>query len=98
MIHPLAGQGLNLGLQDARSLGALLAGREPVRSPGDMRLLRRYERERSEAILAMRATVHGLHSLFDAESRPMRLLRNQGLNLTNRMTVLKNSLLRHALR
>lgn len=98
VIHPLAGQGLNLGLQDARSLGALLAGREPVRSPGDMRLLRRYERERSEAILAMRATVHGLHSLFDAESRPMRLLRNQGLNLTNRMTVLKNSLLRHALR
>ncbi len=97
VIHPLAGQGLNLGLQDARSLGALIAGREPVRGPGDPRLLRRYERERSEAILAMRAAVHGLHCLFDAEGGALRRLRNAGLNLTDRLTVIKNSLLRHAL-
>lgn len=97
VIHPLAGQGLNLGLQDARSLGALLVEREPVRRLGDLRLLRRYERERSEAILAMRAAVHGLHSLFGAEGAAVRRLRNAGLNLTDRLTVLKNSLLRHAL-
>lgn len=96
-MHPLAGQGLNLGLQDARALGALLTEREPVRRPGDLRLLRRYERERSEDILAMRAAVHGLHSLFGAEGAAVRRLRNAGLNLTDRLTVLKNSLLRHAL-
>src|SRR5207237_9224522 len=47
-IHPLAGQGLNLGLQDARVLAETIAGREPGRDPGDYRLLRRYERRRAE--------------------------------------------------
>ncbi|MBS0335482.1 MAG: UbiH/UbiF family hydroxylase [Proteobacteria bacterium] len=98
VVHPLAGQGLNLGLQDAQSLGAILTGRPPVRGPGDYLLLRRYERERGEAILAMRAAVHGLHSLFGAAGPAARRLRNAGLNLTDRMPVLKNALLRHALR
>lgn len=97
VIHPLAGQGLNLGLQDARSLGHILANREPVRSLGDLRLLRRYERERREAILAMRAAVHGLQLLFDAGSPALRGARNLGLNLTDRLPVIKNFLLRHAL-
>lgn len=97
VIHPLAGQGLNLGLQDARSLGAFIAEREPVRRLGDIGLLRRYERERSEAILAMRTAVHGLHSLFDAKDGATRRLRNAGLNLTDHLTVLKHALLRHAL-
>src|SRR6185295_9339684 len=66
VIHPLAGQGANLGLQDARVLAGVLSAREPGRDPGDQRLLRRYERARAEAILAMRATVHGLFRLFDA--------------------------------
>lgn len=98
VIHPLAGQGLNLGLQDASCLAAIVAGREPVRGAGDFRLLRRYERERSEAILAMRATVHGLHSLFNAGGGAARWARNAGLNLTDRLAVIKNCLLRHALR
>lgn len=98
VIHPLAGQGLNLGLQDACALGAVLAGREPVRDCGDLNLLRRYERERAEAILAMRTAVHGLHSLFGAGSETVRRMRNLGLNLTDRLPVLKNDLLRHALR
>jgi 2-polyprenyl-6-methoxyphenol hydroxylase-like FAD-dependent oxidoreductase len=97
VVHPLAGQGLNLGLQDASALGALIVGREPVRNPGDPGLLRRYERDRREAILAMRAAVHGLHFLFGADGSVVRRLRNTGLNLTDRLTVLKNSLLRHAL-
>lgn len=96
-IHPLAGQGLNLGLQDARTLGTLLAEREPIRKAGDLRLLRRYERERSEAILAMRAAVDGLHSLFGHQDSGLRRLRNFGLNLTDRLPVIKNILLRHAL-
>ena len=97
VIHPLAGQGLNLGLQDARSLSAVLAQREPVRGVGDLALLRRYERERSEAILAMRATVHGLHSLFGSERQAIGGIRNVGLNLADRLPVLKNALVRHAL-
>src|SRR6185295_19387956 len=59
VIHPLAGQGLNLGLQDARALAALLAAREPGRDPGEERLLRRYERSRAEPILGMDAMVDG---------------------------------------
>ena len=98
VIHPLAGQGLNLGLQDARLLGTTLAEREAVRGAGDLRVLRRYERERSEAILTMRATVHGLHSLFGAGGAAARRVRNLGLNLTDRLPVIKNILMRHALR
>ncbi len=97
VIHPLAGQGLNLGLQDAQSLGAVLQGRAPVRSAGDFHLLRRYERDRSEAILAMRTAVHGLQAMFESGSPSVRRLRSLGLNFTDRLPVIKNLLLRHAL-
>jgi len=97
VIHPLAGQGANLGLQDARLLAAAIAGREPGRDPGDVRLLRRYERSRAEDILAMRAAVHGLFRLFDARGSGVARLRNAGLNLADRVPVLKNLLMRHAM-
>src|SRR6185369_11068751 len=97
VIHPLAGQGANLGLQDARVLAEVLAAREPGRDPGDLRLLRRYERARAEDILAMRTAVHGLHRLFDAPGPAAARLRNAGLNLADRMPVLKNLLMRHAM-
>jgi ubiquinone biosynthesis UbiH/UbiF/VisC/COQ6 family hydroxylase len=97
VIHPLAGQGLNLGLQDARALAETLAGREPGRDPGDYRLLRRYERSRVEPILAMDGVVHGLVRLYGAESGLMSRLRNAGLNLTDRLPVLKNILMRRAM-
>jgi ubiquinone biosynthesis UbiH/UbiF/VisC/COQ6 family hydroxylase len=97
VIHPLAGQGLNLGLQDARALAGTLAARESVRDPGDLRLLRRYERSRAEPILAMDAIVDGLHALFGAGNPLAARLRNAGLNLTERIPVLKNILMRHAM-
>jgi len=97
VIHPLAGQGANLGLQDARELAAVLAAREPQRDPGDFGLLRRYERARARDVLAMDATVHGLYRLFGAAAAPAARLRNAGLNLADRLPVLKNLLMRQAM-
>ena len=97
VIHPLAGQGANLGLQDARVLAEVLGAREPGRDPGETRLLRRYERARAEDILAMRATVHGLYRLFDAPGAGIARLRNAGMKLVDRLPVVKNVLIRHAM-
>jgi ubiquinone biosynthesis UbiH/UbiF/VisC/COQ6 family hydroxylase len=97
VIHPLAGQGLNLGLQDVRTLSRVLNSREPVRDPGDWRLLRRYERARAEPILAMDSMVDGLYRLFGAQSGLAARLRNRGLNLTDRFEVVKNLLIRQAM-
>ena len=97
VVHPLAGQGANLGLQDARELAAVLAAREPQRDPGDLGLLRRYERARAADLLAMDATVHGLYRLFASGAQPIARLRNAGLNLADRLPVLKNLLMRQAM-
>lgn len=97
VVHPLAGQGINLGLQDVQALARVLGAAEPGRDPGDLRLLRRYERARAEPILAMRATVHGLFRLFDAPGSAAARLRNAGLALTDRLPIVKNLLIRHAM-
>ena len=97
VIHPLAGQGLNLGLQDARALAAVLSSREPLRDPGELRLLRRYERSRAEPILAMDTMVDSLFRLFGAHGGFATRLRNAGLNLTDRLPVVKNMLMRQAI-
>lgn len=97
VIHPLAGQGLNLGLQDVRVLAQVLARRRPLDDPGGLRLLRRYERARAEPILAMDTLVDGLYSLFGAQGGMASRLRNAGLNLTDRLPVLKNLLIRRAM-
>ena len=97
VIHPLAGQGLNLGLQDVRALAQVLEAREAVRDVGNIRLLRRYERSRAEPILAMDAMVDGLHRLFGAQGAVAARLRNSGLNLADRLPVLKNILIRQAM-
>ena len=97
VVHPLAGQGLNLGLQDVRALARVLAGREPVRDAGELALLRRYERARAEPILAMASGIEGLYRLFGAEGAFAARLRNAGLNLVDRVPVLKNALARQAM-
>jgi ubiquinone biosynthesis UbiH/UbiF/VisC/COQ6 family hydroxylase len=97
VVHPLAGQGLNLGLQDARTLAGVLVEREPMRDPGDIGLLRRYERSRAEPILAMDTMIDGLFRLFGAEGNFAGRLRNTGLNLADRIPVLKNMLVRQAM-
>jgi 2-polyprenyl-6-methoxyphenol hydroxylase-like FAD-dependent oxidoreductase len=95
-VHPLAGQGLNLGLADAACLSHVLAGREYWRGLGDEKLLRRYERSRKADVAAISAVTDGLHSLF-AQSGPVwQSARNWGMNGVATSTRLKNWLTRRA--
>jgi len=95
-VHPLAGQGVNLGFRDARELAAVLRGRGPQRDCGDYRLLRRYERARREDIAALELATHGLEKLFSHEAVWMAGLRNLGLALTDSQPFIKNTLVHHA--
>jgi 2-octaprenylphenol hydroxylase len=96
-LHPLAGQGVNLGFQDARELASVLAARGRESDAGSRALLRRYERARREDILAMMTATHGLQRLFNNSVAPLAWLRNLGLNLTDRLLPLKALLVKHAL-
>ncbi|HLB16619.1 MAG TPA: UbiH/UbiF family hydroxylase [Burkholderiales bacterium] len=97
VVHPLAGQGVNLGFGDARVLAETLAAREPFRDCGDRVLTRRFERSRAEAVLAMRTVTDGLARLFGLPGAPAARVRNAGLNLTDRLAPVKNLLVRHAI-
>jgi ubiquinone biosynthesis UbiH/UbiF/VisC/COQ6 family hydroxylase len=96
-IHPLSGHGINLGFQDARVLGELLAARQPWHDLGDVRFLRGYQRARREETLLMQSTTDALRQLFANQTPGLRPLRNLGLNLTNRISLIKNFLVRYAL-
>lgn len=95
-VHPLAGQGVNLGFGDAEVLARVLAGRGP-RDPGDLLLLRRYERARREDVIAMQAVTDGLKELFGHPAALVAAVRNLGLALTERAGPLKRQLVHHAL-
>jgi len=97
VVHPLAGQGLNLGLLDVSEWLRVLAAREPFRDPGDVVLLRRYERARAEPLALMRWTTDGLSRLFANDDPWVRRLRNTGLAAVERIAPLKRALIRHAL-
>ncbi|MEO8004965.1 MAG: UbiH/UbiF family hydroxylase [Betaproteobacteria bacterium] len=96
-IHPLAGQGLNLGLADAQSLAGILLARGPENDCGAPSLLRRYERSRREDLLAMEAVTDGLHALFGNRTVAAKRLRNEGLRLTNRVAPIKRWLVKRAM-
>ena len=97
VVHPLAGQGLNLGLQDVALLLEVVRAREAFRNPGDEAVLRRSERGRAEALGLMRFTTDALAQLFAFEDPLVRRLRNAGLAAVNRLSPLKNALIRRAL-
>jgi 2-polyprenyl-6-methoxyphenol hydroxylase-like FAD-dependent oxidoreductase len=78
-VHPLSGQGLNLGLGDVASLAEVLGQREYWRALGDEKLLRRYERARKGDVMAMDAVTDGLHGLFAQTAGPWQALRNWGM-------------------
>jgi ubiquinone biosynthesis UbiH/UbiF/VisC/COQ6 family hydroxylase len=81
-VHPLSGQGLNLGLADVAELASVLAavkGKEYWRSVGDLKLLRRYERARKLDALALGTVTDGLQQLFARSESPLQALRNWGM-------------------
>lgn len=97
VVHPLAGQGLNLGLADVAALVSVIERRESWRTIGDERLLRRYVRQRAAPTSAMLRITDGLLRLFAADAAPIRELRNNGLTLVNRIPPLKRWLTARAL-
>ncbi|MFT4103302.1 MAG: FAD-dependent monooxygenase [Burkholderiaceae bacterium] len=104
VVHPLAGQGMNLGFGDVAQWLSLLRDREPFRDAGDALLLRRYQRSRLEAILSMKAATDGLQRLFDPDelarlgplASPLRHLRGAGWRIVAGSDWLRRRLIRAA--
>ena len=87
VVHPLAGLGLNLGLEDVRCLSELLANSNRVL--GSERVLRTYERTRKSENLVMQRALEGIDSLFRSEQPAVKTIRSLGVNFTNRVVPLK---------
>ena len=97
-IHPLAGQGINLGLQDVSVLAEeILAGHARGVSPGELALLRRYQRQRKGENLAMMTAMDGFKRLFEQQALPLRWLRNVGMRRVDQMLPLKQRIMRQAM-
>lgn len=96
-VHPLAGQGLNLGLADVQALARILQERDAWRSTGDSKLLRRYERERKAGLAPMGLAMDGLQQLFSRPEAPLQALRNWGMQAFERSGPLKDWMARQAM-
>ena len=99
-VHPLSGQGLNLGLADVAELANVLGiirGKEYWRSVGDLKLLRRYERARKLDALALGTVTDGLQQLFARSESPLQALRNWGMQGFERSGGLKQWVTKRAM-
>jgi 2-polyprenylphenol 6-hydroxylase len=97
-VHPLAGQGVNLGFQDVKALVEALAERSPLERAGDLRVLRRYARGRREDVTAMQFVTDGLDRLFSSGTPGAFTLRNLGLRLVDGQPWAKAALASRAVR
>lgn len=97
-VHPLAGQGVNLGFQDARVLAEELGDRSPLERPGDLRVLRRYARARREDVTAMQFVTDGLDRIFASDVPGVAALRNAGLRMVQSQSWVKGLLSGRAMR
>lgn len=97
VIHPLAGQGLNLGLQDALALSeVVMAAARKNRNIGALDTLRRYERARRPNNLIMQNTMDVLKAGFGAQSQLVKNSRNKGIEILNRSSILKGFIANYA--
>jgi ubiquinone biosynthesis UbiH/UbiF/VisC/COQ6 family hydroxylase len=97
VVHPLSGQGLNLGFGDVAALAEVLAARESWRPLGDAKLLARYARQRLVPVRTMAQVTDGLLHLFASQQPFVKELRNRGLTLANHLSPLKRLLTSRAL-
>jgi len=97
-VHPLAGQGVNLGFGDAQALSNVLADRGPVGDAGAPILLERFARRRAEPVLAMHTVTDGLVRMFGPRTPWLKTLRNAGLFAVDRLPMIKRALAQPALR
>jgi 2-polyprenylphenol 6-hydroxylase len=97
VVHPLAGQGLNLGLLDCGALAQVLGEAGLPENFGDFRYLRRYERWRRSENLKAAAALDGLQRLFSATDPLSTQMRSAGLNLVGRMPFIKRRFAQRAL-
>lgn len=95
-IHPLSGHGINLGFLDAQALAAQLCALPAWRDVGEMDALRPYARARAEEPFLLQYATHGLNRLFGARNPLSGFARNAGMNLTDRLPVVANALVRYA--
>jgi len=97
-IHPLAGQGVNLGFMDVRVLAEeLQRAQEKMLSPADTSVLKRYQRRRRGANLTMTATMELFKQLFAQQALSVRWLRNTGMRGIDALPLLKKQIMRHAM-
>lgn len=97
-IHPLAGQGLNLGVSDAAALAeVLLEAHAKKQDIGELGVLRRYERWRKADNVAVMAAMDGFKRLFSNDNIPLSMLRNLGLSLADHAGPIKNMMIRRAM-
>lgn len=97
VIHPIAGQGLNLGLKDVAALAeAIVDAARLGLDPGSAEVLEGYERARRFDTVAMGAVTDGLNRLFSNDVTPVRLVRDLGLGLVDRLPGLKRFFIREA--
>ncbi|EDT41683.1 UbiH/UbiF family hydroxylase [Burkholderia ambifaria] len=97
LIHPLAGQGMNLGLRDVAALADAIANKERFRNLGDTVLLRRYERSRREDIRALMVATDGLQRLFAVPGSFAKAVRNAGMAFVGAQPLVKRWLVSAAL-
>jgi 2-octaprenyl-6-methoxyphenol hydroxylase len=98
VIHPIAGQGLNIGIRDVAALAELVIDqRRRGLDIGDDAVLRRYQRWRRADALLLAAVTDGLNRLFSNEIAPIRLARDLGLAAVHRLPPVKRLLMRHAM-
>jgi len=97
-IHPLAGQGVNIGLQDAKALADVLGwASQNQRQLGSLHTLKKYQRLRLAENLQMQFTMDGFHRLFTHPASPISWLRTAGMQQVNKSQWLKNRIMFHAI-
>jgi 2-polyprenylphenol 6-hydroxylase len=96
-VHPMAGQGVNLGFRDVVELLNVLSDRHTLADIGDRFLLRRYERARKMDVLAIQGLTDGLYGIFDSKQPTLKTMREWALALPNYWPSFKKQLMKHAL-